>query len=379
MSKGFKAKRVTHKSTHVAGAAFNADMTAKGSAGASSSGTSQVRTEDFDGALKKTVITFENYEIALADEAGVVAYGSQKLYDFPQGLIGVLGCLADLALTKSSAGVDADWNGDFGVGTAAADNDATLSGAEQDIIPSTATPEAVSGATTADGQMLPTSPIVDSIPIQDIKLPSLLEQAAAAATGVFGLVAGTHGSASATLVGEAASGASITSVGRILYKLPKWYKKGSAITVRVRAKVATGLANTSDSLDLQAYKIDKDAGVGSDLCETAAKTTLTTSYANYDYVITPDGLSAGDVLDLEITSVEDDTGGTTGSVITVSAVDVLVTQESQDILKFDGRSTAKDLYINFLVDDADHNVTATACNLILNGTLEFHWIDLGDN
>lgn len=169
-------------------------------------GTGVTVAEQGDGAVHKTVFTFTNAAVVLADEAGVVAYGGLKIYDFPAGYIRTLGASSNIAVTKTSAGVNTDWDGDFGVGTATASNNATLSSTEQDVIPTTATPQAVAGATTANG----------------------------------------------------------------------------------------------------------------------------------------------------------------------------VSTASEDTIK-DGHSTAKDLYINFLVDDADHNVNGTACNLILNGTLTVIWTNFGDN
>jgi len=114
--------------------------------------TGTVAAEYGNGIVNKTVFTLDDQTVTLADEAGVVAYGSQKLYDFPAGAIMILGATADIDLTKSSAGVDADWNGDFGVGTTAAGNNNALATTEQNIIPTTATPEASAGATTANGQ-----------------------------------------------------------------------------------------------------------------------------------------------------------------------------------------------------------------------------------
>lgn len=113
-------------------------------------GTGAVAVENGNGAVHKTTITFTNTPVTLADNAGTVAYGSQKVYDFPDGNIFILGAVADLDLTKSSAGVNADWDGDIGVGTAAADNTNSLSSTEQNIIPTTATPQAVAGATTGN-------------------------------------------------------------------------------------------------------------------------------------------------------------------------------------------------------------------------------------
>lgn len=115
------------------------------------SGTGVSVQEVSNGVLNKSIFTFTNCNIALADEAGIVAYAGQKIYDMPQGAIYFMGCLADLDLTKSSAGVNADWDGDFGVGTVTASNNATLSSTEQNILPTTATPQAVAGVTTANG------------------------------------------------------------------------------------------------------------------------------------------------------------------------------------------------------------------------------------
>ena len=169
-------------------------------------GTGVAAAESGLGIVHKTVITFTNHAIALADEAGVVAYKGSKVYDMPAGAILFLGAITDIDLTKSSAGVNDDWDGDFGVGTTTASNNATLATTEQNIIPTTATPQATAGVTTADG------------------ISSATENAVV-----------------------------------------------------------------------------------------------------------------------------------------------------------DGTSTAVDVYLNFLVDDADHDVASTACNLIVNGTLTLHWINLGDN
>jgi hypothetical protein len=119
--------------------------------GAVASVTGLTVTEEGAGPIHKTVLTFDDVAFALVDEAGVVAYKGTKVYDMPAGNILVLGATADLALTKSSAGVNADWDGDFGVGTVTASNNSTLSSTEQNIIPTTATPQAVAGATTAKG------------------------------------------------------------------------------------------------------------------------------------------------------------------------------------------------------------------------------------
>lgn len=115
-------------------------------------GAGNVADQQGIGALRKTVLRLENFTISLVDEAGVVAHGAAKIFDFPEGAILFHGAVADLAVTKSSAGVNDDWDGDFALGTVAADNDASLAAAEQDLVPTTPTPQASSGATTAKGK-----------------------------------------------------------------------------------------------------------------------------------------------------------------------------------------------------------------------------------
>lgn len=108
-------------------------------------------TEYGVGPVKRTVLTFTDVAFALVDNAGVVAGKGLKVYDMPEGFIKIAGAVANLALTKSSAGVIATWDGDFGVGTVVSNNDATLSATEQNIIPTTATPQAVAGVSSAKG------------------------------------------------------------------------------------------------------------------------------------------------------------------------------------------------------------------------------------
>lgn len=99
----------------------------------------------------ETLIRLTNVTVALTDEAGVVAYVGSKVYDFPAGAILFLGATAEIDITKSSAGVNANWDGDFGLGTVTASNNATLATTEQNFIPTTATAQAVNGKTVAEG------------------------------------------------------------------------------------------------------------------------------------------------------------------------------------------------------------------------------------
>lgn len=118
---------------------------------AAASGTGVVLTSEVPG-VKSITLTLTNTPVVLVDEAGVVAYGGLKIATLPEGAVVWLGATADLALTADDVGVNADWDGDFALGTVTASNDATLTGTEQDLLPTTATPQAAGSATTATGQ-----------------------------------------------------------------------------------------------------------------------------------------------------------------------------------------------------------------------------------
>jgi len=114
-------------------------------------GTGVVVTSEDAGGVRRTVITLSDHSVAMVDVAGTIAYGKSKVADFDAGHLLFLGAVADLALTLDAAGVNADWDGDFGLGTAGAGADGDLTSTEQDLIPKTATPQASGSATTAKG------------------------------------------------------------------------------------------------------------------------------------------------------------------------------------------------------------------------------------
>jgi len=102
-------------------------------------------------AGRKVTLTFDDETVPVLDNAGVSGYLGLKIYDLPEGLILFFAASADLAITKSSAGVDDDWDGDFGIGTITAAGTTPLAGAEQDLIPTTATPQGIAGVSAAVG------------------------------------------------------------------------------------------------------------------------------------------------------------------------------------------------------------------------------------
>jgi hypothetical protein len=108
-----------------------------------------------DGGASKfrhTKLNFANVAFAMQDNPGVIAYRGLKVYNFPEGSIKIFGVTANLVLTKSSTGIIATWAGAFSLGSVVANNSATLTGTEADMLPSTVTPAAVAGVAAAKGR-----------------------------------------------------------------------------------------------------------------------------------------------------------------------------------------------------------------------------------
>ena len=91
--------------------------------------------------------------------------------------------------------------------------------------------------------------------------------------------------------------------------------------MRIRAKQATTLLTVGTTV-VPTVKLIGDT-LGSDLVTTSAQ-TLTTAYANYDFVVTPTGLVAGDLLAINTTLVCNDTGGTVNTAASISRVEVRI-------------------------------------------------------
>lgn len=86
--------------------------------------------------------------VGMTATGSAIGYGSAVIGDFPSGQVLLLGAaIDDLVVTGDGTDVDATFDGDFAVGTTPAD-DATVSGADVDIIASTALATAVADVST---------------------------------------------------------------------------------------------------------------------------------------------------------------------------------------------------------------------------------------
>jgi hypothetical protein len=109
--------------------------------------------------LHKTVITFTARAVTCTDEAGVVLHCGTKVYDLPDGVIVFHGASFDGTVT-GSGNLSATADGDIGVGTVTASNNATLSSTEQTIIPTTPIAQLVGSTGPADAASTAATPVL---------------------------------------------------------------------------------------------------------------------------------------------------------------------------------------------------------------------------
>ncbi len=145
-----------------------------------------------------------------------------------------------------------------------------------------------------------------------------------AATDDLALIGGTFATAPPTIsAGDLKNAGATTRYARFQMQLPECYDGGETVTLSIYAGMATTIASTSCTVDVECYKIDKLTGIGTDLCATAAITINSLVFAAKAFTITSSGLVAGDVFDVRIAIACSDTGTGTAVTPTIAAIDLV--------------------------------------------------------
>jgi hypothetical protein len=108
------------------------------------SGAAVTAREIGTGAVRQTEFTFNSATLSITDN-GTTGSGSLQIYDFPAGVIGILGCTGKLTYAYSAA-TDASMLSSVGTGAINADGDLGDAG-EGNVVPSTASAIATSAGT----------------------------------------------------------------------------------------------------------------------------------------------------------------------------------------------------------------------------------------
>lgn len=145
-----------------------------------------------------------------------------------------------------------------------------------------------------------------------------------AATDDMALVGGTFGSAGPMIqAGDLKAAGATTRYARFQVPLPECYDAGETITINLSAGMKTTVADTSCTVDVECYKLDKISGVGSDLCTTAAQSINSLVFSTKTFTINPSGMTAGSVLDIRIAIACNDAATGTAVTPSIAGIDLV--------------------------------------------------------
>jgi hypothetical protein len=135
---------------------------------------------------------------------------------------------------------------------------------------------------------------------------------------------GTFGTSAPTIsAGDLKAAGATTRYARFQVQLPECYESGETVQLSLSAGMLTTIADSSCTVDVECFKLDKSAGVGSDLCATAAQSINSLVFGAKNFVITPSGLAAGDIFDVRIAIACNDGATATAVTPTIAAIDLL--------------------------------------------------------
>lgn len=145
----------------------------------------------------------------------------------------------------------------------------------------------------------------------------------AATADDLGLYVGTFGTnAPRVATGDLKAAGATTMYTRFQVPLPPEYQDGETVVIRISCGMETTVADTTATIDVECYEIDRVGGIGSDLCATAAQSINSTTYAEKSFTITASGLAAGDMLDVRVAVAVNDGGTGTAVEGSIGAVDL---------------------------------------------------------
>lgn len=137
----------------------------------------------------KQQVSLRNVAVTVAGLTGV-GFGTAVIGDLPEGNVLFLGAVANLTVVGSGTGHVATFNGDFAIGTAPT-ADATLAGAEVNVIPSTAVGPAVANVAPVARGANATAAVIDNTDgSAELNLQLLIDDADISANGVVFTVSG---------------------------------------------------------------------------------------------------------------------------------------------------------------------------------------------
>jgi hypothetical protein len=138
-----------------------------------------------------------------------------------------------------------------------------------------------------------------------------------------GIITGTWGTNPVRITaGDVKALGSTTRRLYLAIPIPSNYEDGQTIQLRIRAKMETTVADTTCTVDAEAY-VGSDGALGSDLVTTAAVSMNSLSAANYDFTINATGVDPGDLLEVRLSIASNDAATATAVTPAIYSVSLL--------------------------------------------------------
>jgi len=145
-----------------------------------------------------------------------------------------------------------------------------------------------------------------------------------AAADDLALVGGTFGTAPPMIqAGDLKAAGATTRYARFTVALPECYVTGETITFILSAGIKTTVADTSCTVDMEVYLLDKLGAVGSDLCSTSAQSINSLTFTNKTFTVSSAGAAAGSVYDVRIAITCTDAATATAVIPSIAAIDLV--------------------------------------------------------
>lgn len=181
-------------------------------------------------------------------------------------------------------------------------------------------------AQTRDSILKQDPDMVFPIPLTDLRVWDAFQTnlPGTAATDDLALIGGTFGTAPPMIqAGDLKAAGATTRYARFQVVIPECYEAAETLSLVISAGMVTTVADTSCTVDVEAYRVNKTSGIGSDLCATAAQSINSLTFADKTFTITASTVSAGDVLDVRIAVACNDAATATAVTPAIAGLDLV--------------------------------------------------------
>lgn len=143
-----------------------------------------------------------------------------------------------------------------------------------------------------------------------------------AGTDDLGLVTGSFGTTAPTIETGDVKAAGCTRYARLQVPMQVVNGAFNSAKLRINAGMKTTIADGTATLDVEVYRVGAPTV---DICATAAQDINSLVAANFDFTLTDDDLAVGDILDIRVKVVIEDTSTGTVVIGKINSLELILT------------------------------------------------------